>query len=160
MTLDGKQIIVTGGAKGMGAALARDLVAQGAVVVALDIDEPSADGAGDADTGGALRFLRCDVADEAAVQSAMREGHGWMGGLWGLVHAAGMATSAPAEAFDLDTWERIFAVNARGTFLTNRAAFPMLRQAGGRILNFATAAGMTGLRGKAHYAATKGAVLG
>jgi NAD(P)-dependent dehydrogenase (short-subunit alcohol dehydrogenase family) len=64
-----------------------------------------------------------------------------------------------AEQIELDEWERVFAVNTRGTFLANRAAYELLKDHGGRIINFASAAGVVGQPGKAHYAASKGAVL-
>jgi NAD(P)-dependent dehydrogenase (short-subunit alcohol dehydrogenase family) len=75
------------------------------------------------------------------------------------VHAAGIAPGAPAEEIAVEDWDNVLAVNARGTFLTNQAAFRHFRQHGGRIINFASAAGVTGLRNKAHYSASKGAVV-
>ncbi|RBL65224.1 short-chain dehydrogenase, partial [Pseudomonas sp. MWU13-2625] len=80
-------------------------------------------------------------------------------GLDVLVHAAGIAPNARADCITLDEWEQVFAVNTRGTFLTNRAAYERLKSSGGRIINFASAAGVIGQPGKAHYAASKGAVL-
>jgi NAD(P)-dependent dehydrogenase (short-subunit alcohol dehydrogenase family) len=80
-------------------------------------------------------------------------------GLDVLVHAAGIAPNASADSITLDEWEEVFAVNTRGTFLTNRAAYELLKGSGGRIINFASAAGVLGQPGKAHYAASKGAVL-
>lgn len=82
-----------------------------------------------------------------------------LGGLDVLVHAAGIAPGAPAENIAVDDWDNVFAVNARGTFLTNQAAFRYLREGGGRIINFASSAGVAGLPNKAHYSASKGAVV-
>jgi NAD(P)-dependent dehydrogenase (short-subunit alcohol dehydrogenase family) len=82
-----------------------------------------------------------------------------LGGLDVLVHAAGIAPGAPAADIAVEDWDNVFAVNARGTFLTNQAAFRYLRESGGRIINFASSAGVIGLRNKAHYAASKGAVV-
>jgi NAD(P)-dependent dehydrogenase (short-subunit alcohol dehydrogenase family) len=152
----GLRIIVTGGASGMGAAMVRDYARHGAKVVSLDVN----DAVGKAITVEAgADYIHCDVSDEASVKSAFASSAEILGGLDVLVHAAGIAPGAPAEAITLSGWEKVFAVNARGTFLTNQAAFEYLQSGGGRVINFASAAGISGLPNKAHYAATKGAVL-
>jgi NAD(P)-dependent dehydrogenase (short-subunit alcohol dehydrogenase family) len=76
-----------------------------------------------------------------------------------LIHAAGIAPFAPSESTQLDLWDRVMAINATGTMLTNQAAFRHLEDRGGAILNFASAAGLDGLPRKAAYSASKGAVL-
>lgn len=154
--IDGLRIMVTGGASGMGEAMVKDFPRHGAKVVSLDITDDA--GAAIAVAVGAF-FVHCDVADEASVGPAFEQAVRHLGGLDVLVHAAGIAPGAPAEAITLSGWEKVFAVNARGTFLTNQAAFAHLKDHGGRIINFASAAGITGLPNKAHYAATKGAVI-
>jgi len=157
-TLLGRRFIITGGASGMGAALVRDFAAQGSSVVSLDVDR----GVGEAVIAkceGTARFSACDVADEASVERAFAEAAEVLGGLDVLINAAGIAPGRPAEDITLESWDRMFAINSRGTFLTNRAAFGLLRESGGRIINFASGAGVRGYPGKAHYAASKGAVL-
>jgi NAD(P)-dependent dehydrogenase (short-subunit alcohol dehydrogenase family) len=154
--LEGRGIVVTGGASGMGAGLVRALVRAGAEVVSLDL--AAQEGAAVATAAGA-RFLRCDVADEASVDEAVAAAAAHLGRLDVLVHAAGVAPGAPAAETELALWHRAMDVNATGTFLTNRAAFRHLRERGGRILNFASGAGVNGYPGKAAYAASKGAVL-
>ncbi len=154
--ISGLRIVITGGASGMGEAMVKDFSRNGAAVVSLDIsDEP---GQAIAAAAGAA-YLRCDVSDEASVAAAFEQSARHLGGIDALVHAAGIAPSAPAESIALSDWEMVFAVNARGTFLTNQAAFAYLKKHGGRIINFASAAGITGQPNKAHYSATKGAVL-
>lgn len=152
----GLRIIVTGGASGMGEALVKDFTRHGARVASLDIAIDA--GARIAEAAGA-RFVGCDVSDKDSVASAFAEAVAALGGLDVLVHAAGVAPGAPADQISLTGWEKVFAVNARGTFLTNQAAFGYLTANGGRIINFASAAGIVGLPNKAHYSATKGAVL-
>jgi NAD(P)-dependent dehydrogenase (short-subunit alcohol dehydrogenase family) len=154
--LDGRRIIVTGGASGMGAALVTALPRLGAKVASLDLTAEV--GQAQAAEAGA-HFLRCDVSDPASVDTAMTEAVGLLGGLDVLVHAAGIAPGGSGADTSPDLWERVMAVNATGTYLTNRAAFPHLKANGGRILNFASAAGVQGYPGKAAYAASKGAVL-
>jgi NAD(P)-dependent dehydrogenase (short-subunit alcohol dehydrogenase family) len=155
--LAGQRIIVTGGASGMGAALLAPLRRAGARVVSLDLNDEQ--GQACAEAADIAGFLPCDVSDQASVDSAFAEAAATLGGLDSLIHAAGIAPGSPAEAITLEAWERVFAVNARGTMLTNQAAFRLLRETGGRIINFASGAGVSGLPNKAHYSATKGAVI-
>jgi NAD(P)-dependent dehydrogenase (short-subunit alcohol dehydrogenase family) len=152
----GLRIVITGGASGMGEALVKDFARHGAKVMSFDITDAA--GQEIAAAAGAT-FMHCDVSDEASVEAAFASATAVLGGLDVLVHAAGVAPGAPAEAITLSGWEKVFAVNARGTFLTNQTAFGYLKQHGGRIINFASAAGISGLPNKAHYAATKGAVI-
>lgn len=158
MSVEGTRIIVTGAASGMGAAMVRAYAAAGAQVAALDRDEEGGE-ALVAEVGAQARFLPCDVSDKASVDGAFAAAASHLGGLDTLVHAAGIAPGAPAESIDADEWDLVFSINARGTFLTNQAAFRLLREEGGRILNFASGAGVSGQPGKAHYSATKGAVV-
>ncbi len=156
-----KRFIVTGGASGMGEATARAYARAGADVAILDIAERGNEVAEAIATeaGRKVGFVQCDVADEGVadgINRAVRE----LGGLDGLVHAAGIAPAAPADTMTLVDWNRVMSTNATSTFLTNRAVFPHLKDQGGRILNFASSAGVLGYPGKAHYAAAKGAVLG
>jgi NAD(P)-dependent dehydrogenase (short-subunit alcohol dehydrogenase family) len=154
--LDGRRIVITGGASGMGAGLVRAFPALGADVVSLDVAVE--EGTRLAHESGA-HFLACDVTDRASVDTAFADAAETLGGLDVLVHAAGIAPGSPAESTPSEMWERVMAINATGTFLTNQAAFAHLRDGGGAIINFASAAGVTGLPGKAAYAASKGAVV-
>jgi NAD(P)-dependent dehydrogenase (short-subunit alcohol dehydrogenase family) len=155
--LSGRRVVVTGGASGMGAGIVRAFAARGARVVSLDVAEEA--GTAIAAETGTARFVVCDVADEASVKGAFDTAAAHLGGLDVLVHAAGVAPGSPAEQITVEDWDRVLSVNARGTFLTNTAAFEHLRGAGGRIINFGSAAGALGLPNKAHYSASKGAVL-
>jgi NAD(P)-dependent dehydrogenase (short-subunit alcohol dehydrogenase family) len=156
------RVIVTGGASGMGAGVVRAFAADGRAVVSLDVtDGAGAEIAAEATaTGpGTVHYAHCDVADGESVRAAFAHADALLGGLDVLVHAAGIAPGAPAERIDPHDWDRVLAVNARGTYLTNVAAHGLLAGHGGRIVNFASGAGVHGYPGKAHYAASKGAVL-
>jgi NAD(P)-dependent dehydrogenase (short-subunit alcohol dehydrogenase family) len=154
--LENRRIVVTGGASGMGAALVRALPEEGARVVSLDVN---VEGLGVAEEAGAA-FVTCDVSSKESVDDAFLRATEHLGGLDVLIHAAGIAPGAPAEELSLDSWSKAMAVNATGTFLTNQAAFSYLRDAGGgRIINFASIAGIEGRPGKAGYSASKGAVV-
>jgi NAD(P)-dependent dehydrogenase (short-subunit alcohol dehydrogenase family) len=108
---------------------------------------------------GAVHFVHCDVASKESVDAAFTRAAELLAGLDVLVHAAGIAPGRPAAEMPADEWDRVLDVNARGTFLTNQAAFRLMSDRGGRIINFASGAGAKGYPGKAHYAASKGAVL-
>jgi NAD(P)-dependent dehydrogenase (short-subunit alcohol dehydrogenase family) len=154
--IDGRRIIVTGGASGMGEGVVRAFPALGAKVVCLDLN---AEAGGKIATEVGADFVECDVSNENSTETAVAAAVERLGGLDVLIHAAGIAPGAPAEETELETWLRVMAVNSTGTFLTNRAVFRHLEKAGGQIINFASAAGITGYPQKPAYAATKGAVL-
>lgn len=154
--LDGRRIIVTGGASGMGEGLVRALPAMGARVVSLDLNADA--GARVAGEAGAT-FLGGDVTDKASVDAATNQAVAALDGLDVLIHAAGIAPGAPAESIPPEQWLEAIAVNATGTFLVNQAVFPHLKDRGGAIINFASSAGIKGYPGKAAYAAAKGAVV-
>lgn len=152
--LEGKRLVVTGAAQGLGAATVRALCGAGAHVVALDVRE------GPAELLPRLTYLRCDVTDREQIDAAFARAAGQMGGIDGLAHAAGIERSMPAREIDDLHWETILNVNTRGTMLANQAAYRHMRgSGGGRIVNFGSIAGVTGQPGGAAYSASKGAVL-
>ena len=147
MTFDGKRVLVTGGGSGIGAAVARHLAGQGAEVIVADLSPEAV-----ASELGA-QALVLDVRDEAQVAPAMD-------GVDVLVNAAGIGSTTNAPETTLETWENVFAVNARGTFLCCKHAIPgMVARGGGSIVNFASIAGLIGLPNRAAYSASKGAVI-
>jgi NAD(P)-dependent dehydrogenase (short-subunit alcohol dehydrogenase family) len=154
--LDGRRIIVTGGASGMGEAMVRAFPGLGAEVVSLDVSQ---DAGGSIAKEAGARFVTADVSDPESVKAAFTQAVGELGGLDVLVHAAGVAPSSPAEASSVDLFHRTMNINALGTMLTNQAAFRHMKDAGGTILNFASAAGVTGLPNKSVYSMSKGAVV-
>ncbi|MGE0387119.1 MAG: SDR family NAD(P)-dependent oxidoreductase [Gammaproteobacteria bacterium] len=162
MQLQGKRIVITGGASGMGAAVVRAYVAEGASVVSMDVNDE--DGIAIAQSAtqhgpGRAHYRHCDVSAKAEVDAAVDGAVRDLGGLDVLVNAAGIERTSCAEDIDVAEWERICAVNVTGTILTNQAAFRHLKDRGGRIINFGSAAGVSGMVGAAHYSASKGAVL-
>ncbi|MXZ77725.1 MAG: SDR family oxidoreductase [Acidimicrobiia bacterium] len=162
MELKGKRIIVTGCASGMGAATVRAYVKAGAQVVGMDISDDTgravcAEAA--ADGPGEIVYVSVDVADGGRVEAAFAEADDFLGGLDALAHPA--AIHAPSKAGDvtIDDWDRMFAVNVRGTVLTNQAAYHRLKVAGGgAIVNFGSISGQRAEPEAAAYSASKGAV--
>lgn len=154
--LEGRKVIITGGASGMGEGLVRAFPSLGAKVVSLDLAAEA--GASIARESGA-HFVECDVSRKDSVEEGFSEAVTHLGGLDVLIHAAGIAPGGAAQDIALETWTKVMSINATGTFLTNQAAFTHLHESGGRIINFASAAGVQGLANKAAYSASKGAVV-
>jgi NAD(P)-dependent dehydrogenase (short-subunit alcohol dehydrogenase family) len=155
--------LVTGGASGIGRAVARRLAAEGAHVVIGDVDEAGARTTADeivrAVGGGRAIGLRMDVTDEASVRASLEEAVLAFGGLDVLVSNAGIAHSAPVAEMALQDWERSFAVNSTGHFLVAREAMRVLiRQGiGGALVFVATKNVMAPGKDFAAYSAAKAA---
>lgn len=163
MPLTGRGAVVTGGGRGIGAAIARALVQAGAdvVVAARTESEVRAVAAALEEGGGRARGVSCDVTEEESVAALAREAAAALDGVDILVTAAGMASSAPLHRLSLEEWERVLRVNATGTFLCLRAFLPeMVRRGWGRAVAVASVAGLEGAPYISAYAASKHAVLG
>ena len=161
MRLESKRIIVTGGARGIGAATVHGLVKQGANVVALDVLDDLGPGVAEKSTAegpGWARYQHCDVAQAPSVESAFELAVAGLGGLDALINCAGVERHAAPEDIDEQEWDFVIGVNLKGTFLTNRAAFRYLKDGGGHILNFGSDAGLIPYPIAGHYSASKGAV--
>jgi NAD(P)-dependent dehydrogenase (short-subunit alcohol dehydrogenase family) len=161
--LKDKKIIVTGGAYGIGAHTVATLVAEGAQVASMARSADLGEAAAKALTAkgpGVARFYRCDISDRAQVKSAFAQAVRDMGGLDGLVNAAGVETGCAPEDETDESWDYMMNINAKGTFITNQEAFPYLKEKGGRILNFASGAGVNGSPRVPVYATSKAAVAG
>jgi 3-oxoacyl-[acyl-carrier protein] reductase len=161
--LEGKRIIVTGAAQGMGATCVRAYVREGAVVAAIDVkDELGRQTTSEATSAGpgSAVYLHADVSDRVQVDSAFADAVHHLGGLDVLVNVAGVQRARPAAQFTDADLDFLLGINLRGTILTNQAAFPAMRDAGtGTILNFGSDAGLTAMPGLAAYSATKGGVM-
>jgi NAD(P)-dependent dehydrogenase (short-subunit alcohol dehydrogenase family) len=162
MRLENKVALITGGASGMGASMARTFAREGAKVVVADMLE--ADGkqvaAEITQANGAAIFQKLDVSSETEWQAAIAATLAAYGKLDILVNDAGISGSAVDDLFDSGSWEKIMAVNATGTFLGMKFAIPLMKQAGGgSIVNISSISGVTGQRGiHVAYNASKGAV--
>jgi NAD(P)-dependent dehydrogenase (short-subunit alcohol dehydrogenase family) len=160
MSLD-KRVIVTGGTYGMGSNVVKGLVHEGATVSSMarsaDIGARLADEL-NAHGPGTVKFYRCDVSSRAEVTDAFAAAVQDMGGLDVLVHVAAVEHSAVLEEESDEDWDRVFGINARGTFITNQVAFRYLKDRGGAIINFGAGAGINGMDHNGAYSASKGAV--
>lgn len=162
MQLEGTRIIVTGAARGMGAATVRAYVRAGANVVAMDVNDEEGRAVAEAaskDGPGRATFRHVDVADEDDVTRAFAEAVGDLGGLDVLAHPAAIQRPSLPQDVTVDDWDLMMAVNVRGTMLTNRVAFEHMRASGGgSIINFGSISGLRPEAGAAAYSASKGAV--
>jgi 2-keto-3-deoxy-L-fuconate dehydrogenase len=152
MNVTGRTALVTGAGSGIGAAVARRLAGDGARVILADLSLAAVEELA-AELGPETRALQLDVRDEEQVAPAMAE-------LDVLVNVAGIGSTTNAPETPLEVWEDVFAVNARGTFLCCKHAVPgMASRGGGSIVNVASVAALVGLRNRAAYCASKGAVV-
>lgn len=158
--LQGRHALVTGAARGIGAAIARMLAQQGARVTLLG-RRPETLGALAAELPGEHGFVVADVAVEAQVQEAFAQARTERGPVTILVNNAGQAHSAPFAKTSLALWQQMLDVNLTGTFLCTHAALPdMLAAGGGRIVNIASTAAQKGYAYVSAYVAAKHGVLG
>lgn len=163
--LAGKVALVTGGAGGIGQAVSRRLLADGACVVLADIDQAALDGAVAALSKvhgrDGVRGVRCDVADEAGVQAVFDRACIEFGGLDIVVSNAGIASAAPLEDTSLELWQRNQSILATGYFLVGREAFRVMKRqrTGGSIIVVASKNGMVASNQASAYCAAKAAEI-
>jgi NAD(P)-dependent dehydrogenase (short-subunit alcohol dehydrogenase family) len=160
--LDGKVAIISGGARGQGAAETKLFAQEGARVVFGDVldDQGKKVEAEVRELGGEATYVHLDVTREADWQAVVKTTLARYGRLNILVNNAGILIRKSIEETTVEDWDRIMAVNAKGVFLgTKHAIAPMRRSGGGSIINISSTAGLVGsLDGSASYTATKGAV--
>lgn len=156
-----RAVLVTGAASGIGRATALRLAAEGAQVVATDVNADllaklPTDAEG---LGGSVETLVGDVSSESGVESMVTEAVGRLGKLDVVVNVAGVLSFSHTHEHTLDEWNRLISVNLTGTFLVCRQAIPHLLSGGGTIVNLASTAAHKGQPWAAAYAASKGGVL-
>ncbi|SDO61634.1 Short-chain dehydrogenase [Ralstonia sp. 25mfcol4.1] len=166
MALQGRHALVTGGGRGIGAAIARRLLEEGASVTLVGRDCTALDAAMQAleplaVDGAALGAAAADITDADEVAGAFAQATSERGPITVLINNAGQAHSAPFAKTDLAQWQRMLDVNLTGTFLCTQAALPaMLEQGWGRIVNVASTAGLIGYGYVSAYCAAKHGVIG
>jgi 2-hydroxycyclohexanecarboxyl-CoA dehydrogenase len=155
--------VVTGAASGMGLAISRRLAGQGHRVALLDLDGDAAERAADElrATGAAAIAATVDVADRALVDAALQQARAELGPVEILVTSAGLDEFVPFTDLTTAQWDRMLAVNLTGTFHCVQAAVPDMLAAGwGRIVTISSSSAQSGAPRLAHYAASKGGVIG
>ncbi|MET0984659.1 MAG: SDR family NAD(P)-dependent oxidoreductase [Steroidobacteraceae bacterium] len=159
--LGNRRVIVTGAARGIGAELVRGLVAQRARVVAMDVRDDAGRALVASFSDAHCTYLHCDVSQKREVEASFETAVKELSGLDVLVNAAGRDRPGPApEDIPEEDWDYLFAIDAKGTFLTNQVACRTMKAqgTGGAIINFGSIAGVRGMHERAAYSAAKGAV--
>lgn len=159
--LSGKSAIVTGGAQGIGAAIVRRYLEEGARVALVDRSAEAIDAAlADLPRGSAVKGFTCDVSVATDVDNFYRSASEWLGALQIIVNNAGTVISGGLEEMPEADWDRVFAVNVKSIYLVTRRAIPMMRAAGGgSVINMASESAFIGFPMHPAYCASKAAVV-
>jgi NAD(P)-dependent dehydrogenase (short-subunit alcohol dehydrogenase family) len=161
INLSGRRILITGGARGLGAALAQAAVRSGARVVIADVLHDVGRSMA-ATLGPQAHYLAMDVADSASVKAGLDQAVHWLGGLDGLVNNAAITNSGGKAMAEIDepSFDRVLAVNVKGPWLVTCAAQAALKASGtGRVVNLASDTALWGAPRLMAYVASKGAVI-
>ncbi len=161
--LEGQHAIITGGSRGIGAAIATALAGRGAniTLMARAIGDLRAHAATLQQLGNPVQALECNVADEASVERAFERAESGLGAASILVNNAGTARSAKFAATSRAMWDQMIGVNLTGTYLCTARAMPaMIAAKNGRIVNIASTAGLRGYKTMTAYCAAKHGVIG
>lgn len=156
----GRAAIVTGGASGLGKAVAKRIVAEGGTVALWDLNPDALAAA--KDEVGATDTQALDVSDPGAVEAAAKASAAALGKVDVLVCSAGITgATVPVHEFPIDSWQRVIDINLNGLFYCNRAVVPLMLANGyGRIVNIASVAGKEGNPNASAYSASKAGVIG
>jgi NAD(P)-dependent dehydrogenase (short-subunit alcohol dehydrogenase family) len=159
--LEGKAVMITGAASGIGEATAKEAAAEGAKLMLCDVDAEKGTAVAAA-IGDAASYRDCDVTDEAAVEAAVAATVSEYGGIDGAFNCAGiLGVVGNIGELPLDGWKRLIEVDLNGVFLcTKHEVNAMAEQGSGAILNMASAAGLIGWPGASGYVAAKHGVVG
>lgn len=161
-SLDGRTVLVSGAGGRLGRRIVSVLAHEGAVVVAADLDRAAAVAAAEAvaPVGAGVVAVELDAADEASVERAVAAAEAEAGPLTGLVNCHGFVPNRPLLDMVVDEWDRVFAVNVRGTMLTTRACARRWVERGiaGAVVNLSSVAARSARVGGSHYCSSKAAV--
>ncbi|MFI9834732.1 SDR family NAD(P)-dependent oxidoreductase [Streptomyces sp. NPDC051913] len=163
MSLQGKVAVVTGGARGIGRGIATVLAAKGAAVAVWDLNTEGAEKtvAEIHEAGGKAIAVGGDAADAAAVARSAARTRDELGPVTILVNNAGTTAYEPFTSISEAAWDRMIGINLKGPFLVTQQLIPDMIEAGwGRIVNISSSSAQTGAPAMAHYASSKGGVIG
>jgi meso-butanediol dehydrogenase / (S,S)-butanediol dehydrogenase / diacetyl reductase len=161
MRLIGKCAVVTGGGSGIGAATARLFAAEGARVAILDSDLPRSERIVTEirKSGGDAAAWACDVGNEIQVRDSVGRAAGHLGAIDILFNSAGIAMRRDVSETTTDDWDRVMQTNLRGSYLCSKFCLEHFRAEGGSIIHVSSVTGIMGVRSRAAYSASKGALV-
>ena len=163
--IQGKKVLVTGAARGLGRDFAQAIAEAGAQVVMADIlDDLVQEEAIELQQRGLkVKAVKIDLADAVSIQQAVEQAVKYLGGLDGLVNCAALATNVGGKSlmdYDADLWDRVMNINVKGTWLVTKACVPFLKQAdAGKVINVASDTALWGAPNLMAYVASKGALV-
>ncbi|MGR0305173.1 SDR family oxidoreductase [Acinetobacter beijerinckii] len=163
--LQGKKVLVTGAARGLGLDFAQAIAEAGAQVVMADIlDDLVQEEAIELQQRGLkVKAVKIDLADALSIQQAVEQAVKYLGGLDGLVNCAALATNVGGKSlmdYDADLWDQVMNINVKGTWLVTKSCVPFLKQAdAGKVINVASDTALWGAPNLMAYVASKGALL-
>jgi len=154
----GRRVVITGAASGIGRATARLFAAEGAELALLDLDVP---GLAETARGTSARTFAADITDERAAMQAVQAAASAMGGIDGVVNAAGVMLRGSVLQVDLEAWRRVLEINLTGTYIVVRCCLPWLQKsAGSTIVNLGSGQSLLpNTPERTAYSASKGGVL-
>lgn len=159
MSRNSSVAIITGGAQGIGKAVAKALLEKGWIAVIADTDrEAGEETAAELEKLGTIEFIQTDVANESQVEKLIEQTTQQFGGINLLVNNAGIAINKPLEALSLDEWNRVLGVTLTGAFLCAKHTVAELRKRGGCIINIASTRALMSEAGTEAYSAAKGGI--
>jgi NAD(P)-dependent dehydrogenase (short-subunit alcohol dehydrogenase family) len=162
MPLQGKKVFITGAGQGIGKAIARQFLLEGATVCAIEIDSAAAkETQSEYGQLGDIRIFPGDAGKDRSIESAMDKAAKHMGGINILVNNAGIFAEShmPIEKLTLNQWNRVLAVNLTSVFLCSKVALPYLKVKGGSIVNIASTRAFMSEADTEAYAAAKGGIV-
>jgi 2-hydroxycyclohexanecarboxyl-CoA dehydrogenase len=163
MSLNGRTAVVTGGARGLGRAIALQLANDGAAVSVWDLNREGAEETAELIRNSSGRAIACAVntASASDVAAATARTRAELGPVTILVNNAALSPFAPFETITEEVWDALMAINLKGPFLCTKAIIPDMLAAGwGRIINISSSSAQTGSSAQTHYAASKAGVIG
>ncbi|WP_413112343.1 SDR family NAD(P)-dependent oxidoreductase [Thaumasiovibrio sp. DFM-14] len=156
LKLDGKNVVVTGGAQGIGRAIVESFLAEGANVIVADI-QPKAE-----DLPSEIHYFQVDLTQEASISTFAENCLATVGNIDVLVNNAGITAPAPLEDLTSDSWQKVMKVNSDAVYMTSRAFYSQLKASKGNVITLASFAGKRGtlFGNNASYSTSKAAVIG
>lgn len=154
-----KNVIVTGGAQGIGKNIVLNLLNKGYAVSVFEIDEEAIAEFKQEFTEEVVHLFRVDVSDETSVAEAVQQSAKLNGNIFALINNAAIAANKPLTELSLEEWNRVVGTNLTGAFLCAKHVVPFLKESKGRIINIASTRALQSEPNTAAYSASKGGIL-